>query len=142
MKLNIQTGAYQLEGDGITKTVKSALALNYGDVVVIDSTNLDPATGMLSVATLASADSALVIGVVASPGGIAAGGVGEIGTHGFFRVNTASASTNFAAGAALTTSATAGKAADGTETLLNLLGKVAYSPNSTAAYVIAFVNVL
>ena len=144
MQIETSVGAFQHEGNGISMTVKAtAGALNYGDIVIIDATNDDVTDGIPAVKTLAGADSALVCGVVCSPGGIEKGGVGKIGVMGLFRVNTATDSTNFAAGAALTTSATAGKAADGAETLLNLLGKVWYSPNVAAkSYVTAWINVL
>lgn len=127
----------------VTMTVKAAAgALNYGDIVIIDTTNDDTTNGLPCVKTTTSADSALVCGVISQPGGIALNGVGEMTLMGLAVVNTATASSNFAAGAALTTSTTAGAAADGTETLLNLLGKVWYSPNDTTTTVVAWVNVL
>lgn len=142
MKMKTQTGQFKHTDHGIVLTVKSALALNYGDIVIYDQTNNDVTAGMPSVQTTATADSVNVAGVVCSPGGIAAGGVGEIMVLGFADVNTASATSNFAAGAALTTSTTAGAAADGTETLLCHFGKVHYSPNDTTTVLTAWVNVL
>lgn len=142
MQFEKSTGIYQHAGNGITVTVKSALALNYGDIVIWDQTNDTASDGLPSVATTTSADSAFVAGVVSSPGGILAGGVGEIGVFGLFDVNTATATSNFANGAALTTSTTAGKAADGTETLLCHFGKVAKTTNNTTTQLLAWVNVL
>ena len=142
MQFTTSVGAFRHIDNGIVMSVKSALALKYGDVVIYDQTNDVAAEGYPSVATTTSADSAYVAGVVCSPGGIAAGGVGEIGVFGLFDVNTATATTNFANGAALTTSTTAGAAADGTETLLNHLGKVAKTTNDTTKQLLAWINVL
>lgn len=142
MKFAIATGNFKHSPNGLVLTVKSALALNYGDIVIWDQTNDTASDGLPSVATTDSADSAYVAGVVCSPGGIAAGGVGEIGVLGLFDVNTASATSNFANGAALTTSTTAGAAADGTETLLCHFGKVAKTTNNTTTQLLAWVNVL
>lgn len=142
MKLKTSVGQLVHTDHGIVMTVKSALALAYGDIVIYDQTNNDTTTGIPSVQTTTSADSVNVAGVVVSPGGIAAGGVGEIMVFGFADVNTATATSNFAAGAALTTSTTAGAAADGTETLLCHFGKVHYSPNDTTTVLVAWVNVL
>ena len=142
MHFKTSVGAFRHTDNGITLAVKSVLALKYGDIVIYDQTNCSATDGMPSVQTTTSADSVNVAGVVCSPAGIAAGGVGEIVVLGFADVNVASATTNFAAGAALTTSTTAGAAADGTETLLCHFGKVHYSPNSTATQLLAWVNVL
>lgn len=142
MKFNTAVGAFRHTDHGIVMTVKSALALNYGDIVIYDQTNNDTTTGIPSVQTTTTADSVNVAGVVCSRAGIPAGGVGEIMVFGFADVNTASATSNFAAGAALTTSTTAGAAADGTETLLCHFGKVHYSPNDTTTVLVAWVNVL
>lgn len=140
MKLKTSVGQIKLTDHGIVQTVKAAAAVKYGDVVIIDTANNDPTTGYLSVATTASADSALVCGVITQLGGIAAGGVGDMMVMGFADVNVVSAS--HAVGSALTTSTTAGSADDGTETLLNLLGKVAYTAGGTVTSVIAWINVL
>ena len=142
MKFKTNVGQIRHTDNGIVATVKSSAALSYGDVVIIDTTNDSVTEGMPSVKTTTSADSALVCGVISQVGGIPAGGVGDMTVFGLADVNTATATSNFAAGAALTTSATAGAAADGTETLLNLLGKVWYSPNDTTKQLLAWINVL
>lgn len=142
MKFRTSVGATVADDHNITMTVKAdAGALNYGDVVVIDATNNDVKTGVPSVKTIASADSTIVCGVISQVGGIPKGGVGDMTVFGIAEVNVASATSNFVAGATLTTSTTAGAAATGTPTVASILGKVWYSPNDTTTVLFAWINV-
>jgi len=140
MKFTTSVGAIKAVNHGIVMTCKFSTATAYGDVVVIDVANSVVTEGMQTVKTLAGADSILVCGVCCTVGGVLAGGVGEVGMAGLFDVNTETATSNFAAGVALTNSATAGKAADGVETPLNLLGKVWFSPNNTTTQLTALIK--
>lgn len=138
MKFKTMVGQYFQVQHSLVIAVKNystSVTINYGDILIIDTSNNDSTQSLMAVARTGSADSTLVVGVCCQVGGLAPLAMGDMCVYGFADVNVVSGS--YSAGAYLGTSTTSGSAATGTYANGSALGKVLYNAGGTVTTTVA-----